>query len=382
LVGGYLAANPQRKAKQAQQEIENKRNANQDAETAARDRDYHNEVTSQIAATTAQTKQKGDDAANTQLQNGAYTQASNLLASPPKDQDPQAWAQSVWRRATSPIASGGLGLTDPKLQGDLYAQVQDAVTKAVKAKADQFTGHEQALPTDPKARLSVLLKRLQVERGVPGVDTKVTQQMIADTQKQILDQENRLHQSVTDNFTQQRLNQGNQRISISLENAATRRAGGGNNSGLSDRANAIETSALAAPNQKAALRIVEQSGLNRRDRAAVRQDVLDQFKPDAVGHDTSGLSRGGLESYKHDHDAWALNALRDPDNAGPEPDPSDPKYQKMSDALRAPGGGGGGGAPATARTPTPAVPQKTQKWAKNPQTGQILYQYTDGHWGP
>jgi hypothetical protein len=271
MVGGYLAANPARKAKQAQQEIENK-------ETAARDQDYHNEVTSQIAARTAQTKLEGDDAANTQLQNGAYAQASNLLASPPKGQDPQAWAQSAWRRATSPIASGGLGLTDPKLQGDLYAQVQDAVGKAVQAKADQFTGHEQALPTDPKARLTVLLKRLQVERGIPGVDTKVTQQMIADTQKQILDQENRLHQSVMDYFAQQRLNQGNQRIQISLENAATRRAGGGYNSGLSDSEEDIENQAMRSPDLKTALRILQRANLPVRDARRIREDLEDNYK--------------------------------------------------------------------------------------------------------
>jgi hypothetical protein len=365
LVGGYLAGNPARKAKQAQQEIENKRNATNDAREAARDQDYHNEVTANIAKTTADTADKTASTANTQLQNGAYTTASNLLSSPEKGKDPVQWANSVWRRATQPIAAGGLGLTDPELQGKLYAQVQDIVGNAQKAHAAQFVGHENKLPSDPNKRLSMLLQRYAIERGIPGLDTKPTQQMIADTQRQIIDINNRAHQAVTENQGQQRINQGAQRLVI--EDNRSRR-GGSSNSDLSDRAQNIETQALGANvhDLKSALRIVEHANLPQRDYRRVRQDVIDQFKPAPVSHDVSGLSSMGAREYTRDDNAWKIKAQQDPDGAGPEPDPMDAKYEKKATVLNRPATNATpaplpGNTPAPTRTPTPANKPGTGK---------------------
>jgi len=365
LVGGYLAGNPARKAKQAQQEIENKRNATNDAREAARDQDYHNEVTANIAKTTADTADKTASTANTQLQNGAYTTASNLLSSPEKGKDPVQWANSVWRRATQPIAAGGLGLTDPELQGKLYAQVQDIVGNVQKAHAAQFVGHENKLPSDPNKRLSMLLQRYAIERGIPGLDTKPTQQMIADTQRQIIDINNRAHQAVTENQGQQRINQGAQRLVI--EDNRSRR-GGSSNSDLSDRAQNIETQALGANvhDLKSALRIVEHANLPQRDYRRVRQDVIDQFKPAPVSHDVSGLSSMGAREYTRDDNAWKIKAQQDPDGAGPEPDPMDAKYEKKATVLNRPATNATpaplpGNTPAPTRTPTPANKPGTGK---------------------
>jgi hypothetical protein len=343
LAGGYLAANPQRKAKQkereqqqAQQGLENKR-ADQQAQ------DYHDRTVSEIAAQTATTKHEDANAGAEQFQRGAYAKAISLLASPQKGTDPQAWANSVWQKAVAADPSvGGLGLTDPKLQGELYARVQDVVKQVQTANATRFAGHENALPTDPKKRLGALMIRLQRERGVPGLDLKPTQTMIADTQRQIVDMQNAAHQAVTEAQANRRIGQGDLRISISQARGA-----GGANSALGERANAVETNALGAPDLKSALRIVERANLPRRDRTEVRQDVMDQFKPVATKPDTSGLSHAGKEAFDHDMVRWTAGGA-DQDSV---PDPTDPKYEKRA----AVGGTTSGGGTAPGVTPGKTV---------------------------
>jgi hypothetical protein len=211
----------------------------------------------------------------------------------------------------------------------------------------------------------MLLQRYAIERGIPGLDTKPTQQMIADTQRQIIDINNRAHQAVTENQGQQRINQGAQRLVI--EDNRSRR-GGSSNSDLSDRAQNIETQALGANvhDLKSALRIVEHANLPQRDYRRVRQDVIDQFKPAPVSHDVSGLSSMGAREYTRDDNAWKIKAQQDPDGAGPEPDPMDAKYEKKATVLNRPATNATpaplpGNTPAPTRTPTPANKPGTGK---------------------
>jgi hypothetical protein len=263
-----------------------------------------------------------------------------------------AWANSVWQKAVAADPSqGGLGLTDDKLQKELRTQVDAAVTKAQEEKSRAFIGREQALPADPRARLSTLTKRLRIEQTA-NVDTKVTTQMIAETQRQIVDMENRARQSVLEAQANRRIGQGDQRIQISIDRAARGSGGGGANADLGSRAQAIENQAMGAPDLKAALRIVERANLPRRDRTEVRQDVMDQFREPAP-HDTSGLSNKGNDDLKRDMITWSTGGM-DPNT---QPNPDDPKYQKKTEALhlgvRGGGGGGrstGGGGGATKRT--------------------------------
>ena len=226
MVGGYLASNPERKAQKAQQDIENKRNAQQDADT-------HSNIQSEIASRTAATKREDTTSANTQFQNGAYSKAIALLGNLPKGTDPQAWANSVWQKAVAAdVSTGGFGLSDPKLMGDLYAQVQEAVGKATAAKAQRFISKENVLPGDPSKALPILMKRLQIERGQPGVDTKQIEQteaMISEAQRQIGEMQARAHQSVLEQQGEQRIGQGQQRLEISL-------ARGGSGGGAGDPA--------------------------------------------------------------------------------------------------------------------------------------------------
>jgi hypothetical protein len=345
LAGGYLAGNPQRKAaqadrqqKQAQQDIENKRNATNDARVEERDRLNAQNIQSEIQARTTTQQNTRADRTHAARQQSIFAQYAPMLESPPKGMDVAQWAQSVKSRAIQD------GLSDPTLLTRLNTQAQEAVQQntqstlvSQKADAQKFVQGEHALPSDPRQRLSVLMKRLQAERGVPGLDVKPTETLIADTQRQIVDAENRTRQQVLEAQANRRIGQGDQRISISLENRALR--GGGANSGMGDRATVIENQALGAKDLKAALRIVESANLPRRDRTEVRQDVMDQFKAAPAARDTSGLSSMGTLQYQKDVRDW-MTGGQDPAS---EPDPTNPKYPKKAAAVQSGGSGPGGG---------------------------------------
>jgi hypothetical protein len=185
MVGGYLLGNPQRKAAQAQRDVENKR-------ADAQAKDYHDNIQSEIQSRQHTQQTTDADAANTKYQQGAYAKLSALLKTPPPNgMTAQQWVAQVQSKVPE------TGLTDPKLLGQLYGEAQDVIKQEQTANATKFAGKEMALPTDPKQRLSVLFKRLQAERGVPGMDTGPTEKMIADTQKQITDMETRAFQAAT-----------------------------------------------------------------------------------------------------------------------------------------------------------------------------------------
>lgn len=217
-VGGYLAANPERKAKKAQLDIENKRNAANDAATAGRDRDYHDEVTANIAKGQAQTDQTKTDAANTQLQNGAYSKLSTSLHGPrPPGVSAQQWVTYLQGRVLP------MGLTDPDLQGKLLAQAQEVLAKDQAQSATDFVKREQTLPGDPKKAIGTLMKRQQAEGGVPGIDPKRTQDMITATQKQITEAQAAAHQNAVETRQSHHdtvlENQGAERLGIEHQNA-------------------------------------------------------------------------------------------------------------------------------------------------------------------
>jgi hypothetical protein len=213
LAGGYLLGNPERKAKKAQQDIENKRNAANDARATARDQDYHDEITANIKKGQAETQHTADTDVYNRAQNGAYATLSAQLQNRPEGVTAQQWVAHVQQQTPS------LGLTDPTLLGKLYTQAQGVLTKDQADNAASFVSHEHALPSDPQQRLSTLMKRLQIERGVPGVDTKPTETMIADLQKQITEAQVAAHQAAieSERTRHDRATEGNaaQRIVIS-----------------------------------------------------------------------------------------------------------------------------------------------------------------------
>jgi len=180
-VAGYFATQKQRKADKA---TATARQADLDKQNTQKNQDYHDEVTSKIQETAGQEARTKDQDVNAQFQQAANAKAINLLSSPPAGQDPAQWAQSVWTKATTPPSSGGLGLTDSKMLGDLYTQVQTAVQKATQAKQQKFIQGEQVLPSDPNQALKVLGKRQQIEGG-QGIDPKRTQDAITAAEKQI-----------------------------------------------------------------------------------------------------------------------------------------------------------------------------------------------------
>lgn len=179
---GYFATQKQRKA---DKQAATARQTALDSETAQRDKDYHDEITARIGEIHANQDRTAKDDATKQFQNGAYAHALALAgSSPPQGQDAQQWANAVWQKATqADPATGGLGLTDPDLLGKLRAQLEASVKTATAARAQQFVHHENPLPTDPKQLIPFLWKRYEIERGIPGVDIKGTQQLITDVQK-------------------------------------------------------------------------------------------------------------------------------------------------------------------------------------------------------
>ena len=101
---------------------------------------------------------------------------------------------------------------------------------------------------------------------------------------------------------------------------------------------------------------------------------MDEFKVPGAPHDTSGLSASGKQHYDADHSRWIMQG------SDPDSEPNIDNYEQKATVLNR-GGGGGGGAGRSNAGGGGAQPQKTTKWAKNAQ-GQVIYQYTDGHWGP
>lgn len=145
----------------------------------------------------------------TQLAQGEQQQADTLTS--------QGAPAVIIKRHTD--AAKGY-LTDAGEQTAKYLDAQKQIgiltgVAAKNAKADaqqRFVSKEMTLPSDPKARRSVLLKRIGNERAA-GVDTKPTQDLIAEADRQITDAENRAQQART-------AGQRDQTIKISLDRAA------------------------------------------------------------------------------------------------------------------------------------------------------------------
>lgn len=335
-VGGYLASGQERKAKKAQADALTAR------ETQAA-QDTHDNITNEIATRNASAANTTADRTNTEFQQGAYAKLSGMLKTPPpKGTTAQQWVAYVQSQVPT------IKLTDPPLLGKLYAEAQGVLADDQTKQNTSFAGGEMQLPSDPKQKLSVLMKRLQVEKGKPGFDLKPTETAISDTQKQITEAQAAAYQTETQaertRHDKAMEGLGGQRIQVSLARGA---GGGGYNSDLQPRAQAIEQQAMGAKDIKSALKILEGANLPRRDRAEVRQDVMDQFKAPPMSHDTSGLSNAGKEMFNHDMAAWSTAGGLDP---ATQPDPSDPKYQKRAAVT----GGGGGASGGGKLTPIPA----------------------------
>lgn len=195
MVGGYLLGNPARKAKKAQQDIENKRNAAGDARSDKQAQDYHDNITSEIATRNATGARETTDANNTQFQQGAYGKLSTMLRNKPEGVTAQQWVAQVQKQVPT------LGLTDPKLLGQLYTDAQGVITQDQTTQNAAFAKKEMQLSSDPRTRLSQLMVRLQAERANPGFDLKPTETMISDTQKQIAEAQAAAHQASTEGET-------------------------------------------------------------------------------------------------------------------------------------------------------------------------------------
>jgi hypothetical protein len=168
-----------------------------------------------------------------------------------------------------------------------------------------------ALPGDPKQRLSVLMKRLQAERGVPGLDTKPTQELIADTQRQIVDMENRAHQDAL-------LAQGAERNRIARDRANRPR---GTGSGKPDGSvatpaeDAVYAAAMAAKTPQEAVRIIgnPHNGLTSKQRSEMLTIVKDS-KPDKTATKQDPKIAGQVTTLRNLWTNWSLsnpNATRD-----------------------------------------------------------------------
>jgi hypothetical protein len=231
MVGGYLAGNAGRKAKQAQQDIENKRNAASDQRLDKEAADTHANITDEIKNRDAGAAATAANDQATKLSTGAKQKYLPMLTSPP--------------------TADGKPLTGPALQNALYKIRTHAVNEGMTSKddlaefnteiariiqADQaqnaqsFASKEMALPGDPKQRLGVLLKRQQAERAIPGLDPKPTQDAIAATQKQITEAQAAAYQNA--NLTERKNHdatvegQGAQRLGIEATRAARTGNGG------------------------------------------------------------------------------------------------------------------------------------------------------------
>lgn len=201
----------------------------------------------------------------TQLAQGEQQQADTLASQ---------GAPAVLVKRHTDAAKGYL--TEAGEQTGKYLDAQKQIgmlTTAAKGQAQtdaaqKFVKGENPLPSDPKARLAVLLKRMQIERGVPGVDTKATQDMITEAQRQITDAENRAHQAKTDANASTRL-----QISIDRGNRPGKEDGSGDN----PKVDALYDRAVNAKTPQEALRIVDDphNGLTYTQRRQMREDIKD-----------------------------------------------------------------------------------------------------------
>jgi hypothetical protein len=205
------------------------------------------------------------------------------------------------------------------------ADVEKATGAAQKTNADKFVRNEHPLPGDPSARLKVLMKRLQIERGIPGLDTKPTQQMIADTQRELSESALERHRSAQEQ-------QAEQRFGLMLDRFA-RASNKAPDNGDSPAARTVWANVTKAKTPQDAARIIgdPSNGLTIRDRSSMLAIVKD-MNPGKPPADTSGLDAAGKELFNRDMEAWKANG-KDPDEV---PDPSNPKYEKRSSSHSAP----------------------------------------------
>ena len=345
MVGGFLAANAgankQRKDAAAKAATATADKQHTTAREDAAAADTHANIQSLIHD--RDVGQQNVTANNQNAQNalGAYNTYFPMLSNPPtKPGDPPlhgpALGKALQNIRIEAMNKGAFSdeKTAQQRQTDFNTEIARILQEDKAASTQSFLGKEAktAIPGDPQQMLNFLLKhRLPAERAA-GIDTKDTMAMITDAQRQVNEANLEKQRGV------QNQNAG-QRIQISLARGAG--GGGGYNSDLQPRAQAIESKALGEKDVKSALRDVETANLPRRDRAEVRQDVMDQFRAPPMSHDTSGLSAGGKQMFDNDVRNYMT---KDGDASGlPDPDPSDPKYQKKTAALGggAPAGGGG-----------------------------------------
>lgn len=379
MVGGYLLGNPARKAKQAQQDIENKR-ADATANLATEhEKNYGDQVRANIAKDQAATQATTDQGTFDAHQRALASQYTPMLSAIPQGTDAKAWVQSVRNRANME------GFSDKDLRSAFDAEAARVIADHAPKLSDVTHGMAQlpvAKPGDKNGKGSVAGATPQqiskhymdaaarvLSSDMPDEQKKLAvaqfQKMAADATSGATESERERHDKAMEGIGQQRTTN---QITIAGMPGRSSGSGGGYNSDLQPRAQAIEQQAMGAKDIKGALKILETANLTRRDRTEVRQDIMDQFKAPPLAHDTSGLSNAGKEAFNHDVTAWATSGM-DPEK---QPDPADPKYQKRAAVT---GGGGGGAAPAAKTT----GPTKTGRSASAPGKPTI-FEYSDGSW--
>jgi len=360
LAGGFVAANAAKKRQQEQTQYDRQRNTIEDARKDKAAQLYAQNVQSEMAARNATTTRDADTDAYTKLQRGLFGKYSALVnAGPPKGVDPRQWAASLQSRANAD------GLTDETFRNQLISDGQAVVAARAPKLSQVEHGLAQPVTSGKGAWAPQQMSQHWLQAGarvmnsdMPDDQKKLIvgqfQKMAADALSSQTDAERERHDKAME------ANQGraiDTRVIIAGMPPRGGRGGGSGNSGLSNRAQAVENNALTQPDVKGALRVLEKSNLPRKDRADVRQDIMDQFREPAA-HDTSGLSAGGALNYNRDHNDW-YTAGADPST---EPDPNNPKYQRKSAAM---GAGGarpaGGGASAPAPAAAPAAPTSSGK---------------------
>jgi hypothetical protein len=268
-----------------------------------------------------------------------------------------------------------------KQKGQLDAENLDAANAATATAVAHFQ-QRMKYPANwnrmkPEQQIAYLQQRLNHEQQMPGAEKLVgqTQKEIEDIQRPLIAAANQAAATGRSGIasktqmrdTDVRESGALNRLNIRIENP---RGGGSGNSGLSPRAGAVESRAMAAPDLKSALRIVEQGNLPRSDRSEVRQDVMDQFRQPAE-HDLSGLSAKGNNDLKHDTTLWTINGS-DPNAM---PDPNNAKYEKKINVV-----GGNRAQPAPASAATPAPPSGGGAKTVVGSDGHTYEQLPNGKW--
>jgi len=340
LVGGYLAGNPARKAKQAQQEIENKRNATNDARLDSEARDRAAEIQSTITKNNFEQHNTETDRIEAARQQALYEKYAKIVgAGPPKNVSPQQWATNLQNQANAE------GLTDMKLRGDLIADGQ-AVVAARAPKLSQVThGLPQPVTSGKGAWTPQHLSRHYLDAAalVQNSDMPEDQKKAAVTTYQKLAADATSGQTAAERERHDRAMEANtherNQITVQVAGMPRRPGSGGSNRGA--------------------------DGLTPYERINI-QHWNATHNPDGTTksgaqHDTTGLSAGGNLLYQKDVRDWMLGG-QDPDS---EPDPMAAKYQKKSSVLPSRGGGGGNALPAAQTTM---------------HNGKKYYLHTDGNY--